>query len=181
MSDQMNDPANVTGKAWSPLTVGGRTYKVYPLTFDDLGELQAWVNSEIPDPFDAVTASPGFARLNVEAQKFAIRCAVELASKGKRRLNSPEAAELVASPEGVMQLLYLMVRRGDPSFTEADAAELVRKVTPEQIARLQQTAYGVDPSAAAGERIEAAEKGEGDQSDPKGRTSPPTGGGPSTP
>ena len=61
MSDLYNDPASVTGKAWAPLTIEGKTHKVYPLTFDDLGELQAWVNAQIPDPFDAVTSSPGFA------------------------------------------------------------------------------------------------------------------------
>jgi hypothetical protein len=184
MNDQMNDAATVTGKAWAPLAVGGKTHRVYPLTYDDLGELQAWVNAQLPDPFDAVASSPGFARLSVEAQKYAIRCAVELAAKGKRRLNSPEAAEAVNSPEGVAFLLYLMVKRGDPTFTEAAAAELVRQVTPQQVASLQATAYGVEPAAAAAEAInedEAAERlrAEGVEPGPKGRA-PRTGGGSTT-
>jgi hypothetical protein len=186
MTDLMNDPATVTGRDWKPLVAGGRTYKVYPMTFDDLGELQAWVNSQIPDPFDAVISSPGFARLTVDAQKYAIRCATELAAKGNRRLSSDEAAEVINSPDGITQMLYLMVRRGDPSFTEDQAKALVRQITPQQVAKLQATAYGVDPAAAAAEALDeeaAAERvrAEGGTPAPKGRADRRTGGGPSTP
>src|SRR4051794_27592650 len=115
------------------LTVDGRDYRIHPLTLNDLGELQEWVNTQLPDPVEAIADSPGFKRLPPEAQKYAIRCAVELASKGKRRLGSPEATELINSTDGVCQLLFLTIKRGDPAFTQDDARKLSGCLTPRHI------------------------------------------------
>ena len=76
-----------------------------------------------------------------------------------------------------------MIKRGDPSFTEADAASLVRRVTPDQIAKLQSTAYGADPAATAAEALNdeaVAERirASGGTPPPKGQA-PRTGGAPS--
>lgn len=174
-----NDPASLLGKASGRLTAGGKDYRIYPLTYDDLAELKVWVNERIPDPIEAVTGTAGFAKLSPEAQKYALRVAVELVTKGQRHLTSPEAAELLASPEGVMEMLYLMVRRGDPSFTREAAQALAKELTPADVARLHSAAYDVEPSEAAA--IADRDGEEGDPKAEKGRGKNRTGGDSSTP
>lgn len=137
MSD---DFARATG---SPLyvTINGKEYRVSKFTPRDIGDIQAWFKSEVPDP-------------RVEARKFiegipdavAIevwKTAVEEARNWPPTLGDERSNDLlVASSEGVARLLWVTLRRHNgidlPQARQlvdhldiGDIAELIRLASPE--------------------------------------------------
>src|SRR5688572_23179921 len=106
----MADLATLTGQP-AVLTVDGREYRVHPLTVSDFGALQRWLNDRAPDPLAAIRE--GLEKLPIEAQKYAIREAMAEARKPKPGLGSPEAIALLGTYEGTIELVYLVIRRGD--------------------------------------------------------------------
>jgi hypothetical protein len=138
----MNDLATLTAQPRT-LDVGGRAYQVHPLTLDDLGALQKWVNDQLPDPLALVRGQlDGFSP---EQQKFLLKEAIDAARRGKPRLGTPEADALTGSLEGLRELLFLAIRRGDPAFTREAAAGLCGQLTMTDLAAVFGTAYGVAP------------------------------------
>jgi hypothetical protein len=138
----MNDLANLTGQP-QKLAVDGRTYLIRPLTLDDFGALQQWVNEQFPDPMAIAQAS--LNGLSVEAQKFLIKEAFAAASRPKPKLGTPEADALTNSLDGLREMLFLMIRRDDPSFTREAAVALYGKITPADINTVFRVAYGLPP------------------------------------
>lgn|SRR5574343_18998 len=132
----MNDLASLTAQPM-PLRVGGKEYKVYPLTFSDLGALQAWVDAQFPSPFELANKAIAAGNYNVEQQKFLLKSALELAAKSRRLIGTPEADELLMSSEGYKQVLVLAIRKGDPGFSDKDAEELFRQMNPMDLASMQ--------------------------------------------
>ncbi len=143
MSTLYGDLATLTAKPRT-LNVAGRAYKIHPLKISDLGELQNWVNEQLPDPIDACVSSPGYAKLPPEEKKYLLRVGAELAARGKRKLGSPEATELINSVDGVREMLFLSIKDGDPSFTRDDAAKVASRLTPNDINMAFSVAFGVD-------------------------------------
>lgn len=133
----MNDIGTLTGQP-QPITVDGETYMVHPLTVDDWGALQAWVDRQFPNPLDAVRDALAKGGFKPAQEQFMIKEALALASKPKAKLGSIEADELLVSAEGSAQVLYLTIRKGRPDFTEKDAAALAEKLAAAEIARLAQ-------------------------------------------
>ena len=144
----MNDLASLNGKP-RILKVGGREYRFYPLTLDDQGDLQAWADAAAPDPFAIAHEQINSGRFSVEQGKFILRTAMELATKGKPKLGTEEADALLQSPEGVQEVLYLAVRKGDPTFTRESAAQLFRQVTQNDIASIMGTTGMVEAGIVA--------------------------------
>ena len=131
----MNDLASLNGKP-RILRVDGREYRFYPLTLDDLGELQAWVDSVTPDPFAIAHDQINSGRFTVDQGKHILRIAMEMSAKGAPKLGTDEADALLQSSDGVKQVLFLAIRKGEPTFTMADAVALFRKVTQADVAAL---------------------------------------------
>jgi hypothetical protein len=144
----LNDLASLTG---CPRTVqlGGSPYKVHPLTVEDLGTLQDWVDRQFPDPFDTANREIDRGRLVLDAQgkparepysvaqqQYLLRVAMEQREKGTRLIGTPEADAKLHSMEGLKQLLLVSIRKGDPGFGEADADALYRKMGVGDIAQL---------------------------------------------
>jgi hypothetical protein len=123
----MNDIASLTGQP-RPLKVRvagePRTYEVYPLTLDDLGRLQAWVDAQFPDPFAAVQAAIDRGNYTVPQQHFLLRTAAELATSRRRLIGTAEADALLVSIDGVKEILKLAIRKGRPEFSDDEAREL---------------------------------------------------------
>jgi hypothetical protein len=141
-----------------PLTIAGRTYQVYPLTLADLGALQKWVDGQFPDPLDALRGKlDGFSP---EHQRFLLKDAAEAARKPKPQLGTPEADEMLERVDGLAELLYLGIRRGDAAFTREDAAALCGGLTPADVGAVFGAAFGAGPEGV----------------DPKAPEGPPTGG-----
>jgi hypothetical protein len=114
--------------------VGGKEYRLYPFTLDDLGELQAWVNSVTPDPFALAQEQIASGRFTVEQGKYLLRVAMEMASKGAPKIGTDEADYLIQSTDGIKEVLYLTIRKGDPKFTREAADGLFRQVSQSDVA-----------------------------------------------
>lgn len=123
----MNDLKTVNGRP-TPLAVGADTYDVYPLTLADWGDLQAWVETQLPDPFAIAREQMTSGAWSQKQQEFLLRVAAEIASKPKPRLGSPEADAIVNTPAGQAEILYLSIRRGRPGFSRADATDLYARM-----------------------------------------------------
>lgn len=144
----LNDVASLTG-APRTLRLGGESTLVYPLTIEDLGTLQTWVDDQFPDPFEIAAREIDRGRLVFDAQgkpsrepypvaqqQFLLKTAMELREKGRRLIGTPEADSKLHSVEGMKQLLLVSIRKGDPTFDEAAAAELYRKMGVGDVAQL---------------------------------------------
>lgn len=139
----MNDLGTLNAKP-RRLAVAGREYLVYPLTLDDFGGLQRWVDAQFPDPLqtvaDYIERRPD---LPVAVQKHLYAQAVQQAGQPRPRLGTPEADTIVQSVEGAKELIYLGIRKGDPGFTRDDAARLFAAMTVAHMAILH-TATNAD-------------------------------------
>lgn len=128
-----NDFATLTA-APRPLTIGGQTYQLHPLTIGDLGRLQAWLETQLPDPVAAALkhCTPD---VPVATQKFMLAEAIAQASKPRIKLGTPEADVLINSFGGVCEMLILSIRKGDSNFNRDDAERLFDVMTPADIVR----------------------------------------------
>lgn len=131
----MNNIATLTAQPQT-LSVDGKEYKVYPLTFADLGELQTWIDSQFPDPFEVVSKAMKSGNFNYAQQQYMLSQAIDKATRPKHLLGTPEADELLMSIEGCKKTLVLSIRRGDESFTDEDADNLFAKLTEADIAKI---------------------------------------------
>lgn len=144
----IHDVASLTG---TPRTVqlGGEPWRVYPLTVEDLGTLQDWVDRQFPDPFDIASREIDRGRLVLDAQgrpsrepypvaqqQFLLKTAMELRERGRRLIGMPEADAKLHSMEGLKELLLVSIRKGDPAFTREGADNLYRKMGVGDIAQL---------------------------------------------
>jgi len=143
------------------LKVGDREYRFHPLTLDDLGELQAWIDSRQPDPFAIANAQVQSGKYTVEQGKFLLRTAMEMAVKGTPKLGTEDADLLLQSPDGIKEVLYLSVRKGDPGFSREDATELFRSVTQNDIAAVFQRSGLVDAGMVGGSEPDPKANGAG--------------------
>ena len=115
-------------------------YKVHPLGYDDYGDLQSWINTQFPDPFDtardaiqkAVKAGRPF---NIEQEKFLLKNAAELALRPRHLVGTEEVDVIVQSKEGQKIILMAAIRKGDPSFTEEQAERLCKHMTHFDVAK----------------------------------------------
>lgn len=121
-----------------PITIGGKTYRIHPLGLRDHAALKAWVAEQFPDPIALVDEAIARGNYTMARQQHMIKTAIEIASRPKPALNSPEAQALLDSPEGLVELFYLSVKRGDPSFTREQAMDAA-DLTAGQIAMLNET------------------------------------------
>lgn len=119
----MNDLATLNGKGQT-ITADGREYRCLPLTLDDHGDLQAWIDTQQLDPFEVVSHQIESRAIPIEVQKFLYRSALELSTRNRVLIGSPEANALLDSAAGEREILYLSIRKGDPTFTRAQAAEV---------------------------------------------------------
>lgn len=123
----MNDAATLFGKP-KPLSIGGKTYLLHPLNFDDHGEVQAWLDAQQRDVFAIAQQQIASGRFSVEIQKFMIKSALEIAARSRIYVGTPEADAMLDTIEGKAEMLYLSIKKGDPSFTYDKAMGLLRQM-----------------------------------------------------
>jgi len=135
----MNDPATLSARP-RPMTVGGRTYMVHPLTLSDFGDLQSWVDSQFPDPVEVATRSIEAGDFNPAQQQFLLKTALEIACRGRHMIGSSDlAAEKLFSASGIKEVLFKAISKGDPSFTRKDADDLHSQMNMAHVLFLQAT------------------------------------------
>ncbi len=115
-------------------------YKVHPLTYNDWGKIQAWVNDQFPNPFDtardAITKAAKDGRpYNIEQEKFLLKNAAELALKPRNLIGTPETTSLLFTIEGSKHLLLNAIH--DPDFTPEKAERLLKYMTPMDIVKIE--------------------------------------------
>lgn len=130
----MNNLASLTAQP-RPLKIGDIEYMAHPLTMDDLGALQAWIDRQRPDPFDVVNAAIAKGNYSMAQQQFLLKAALEESRKPRMLIGSSEADELIGSVEGIKHVLYLSIKKSRPDFTEADADILFSSLTSVDIAK----------------------------------------------
>lgn len=151
----MNDAATLNGRPTTSLTIDGERYDIHPLTIADFGDLQAWLDRQLPNPLDVIR--PHLQNYNAAQQQAILRAAVEVASSRRALIGTDEASAFLSSIEGVREMLYLAIRKGRPEVTRAEVAGLASKLSVGDIA-----------AVFRGTGLDAVADGEGD--DPKGRS-----------
>jgi hypothetical protein len=123
----VNDAATVMGRP-KDLEVGPDTYKLYPLDFDDHGDIQIWLDDQIRNPMDLVRKEITRGGLPMEVQRYMVEAALKVWARSKILVGTPEADELLNTIRGRAQLMYLSVRKGNPRFTFDDAMGVLRRM-----------------------------------------------------
>ncbi len=124
----MNDLAVLNGRP-RRFEAGGEAHDIYPLSLADLGDLQAWVDAQLPDPWTIARKQLDSGEWTIEQQKLIMRCAMEESCKPRPKLGTPEADALVATFDGKVETLYLAIRKGEPHFTRAQAKAFLQKLS----------------------------------------------------
>jgi hypothetical protein len=132
----MSNLTTLTGSART-VVLAGESYQVYPLTLADLGELQAWLDTQLPDPLALVRRHIDAANVPMEQAKFLYAEALREASKTRIHLSSPEALPYINGANGVIELLFLAIRKGRPNWSRDQARTVFESLTPADIQRLQ--------------------------------------------
>jgi hypothetical protein len=128
----------------------GAEYTVSPLTYADIGEIQAFFKDEVPDP-------RAEARRHMDGLPDAVAIhiwdrAVEAACDWPPRLGDPRATALLLSPRGMALVLRLALRRGHPGLDAAEYERLAGRMSRSDFDRLLGLAFDLepaDPKAAA--------------------------------
>jgi len=119
----MSSAATLTAQP-RPLKVNGQAYELHPLTVDDVGRLQGWVDRQFPDPFEIVNAAIAKGSYTVPQQQFLLEKAIDRATRPRHLIGTPEADQLLQTLEGVKQILLTSIRKGKPDFSDDEAKQL---------------------------------------------------------
>jgi hypothetical protein len=108
----------------------GREWNLTALTVKDLGEIQEWVYSKLPDPLEV-------AKKLAEGQdpsvvKELLLNAYEDIRHGARKLGSPESTAVLNTVEGLCKQLLIRGRKNHPEMTFDDWAEVVEKTLKDE-------------------------------------------------
>jgi len=132
------DGLNQLTAAHHAVEIGGRTYRLAPLTLRDYGEIENRVASRRPDPVAVVRRS--LDGLSPAQQEFLLGRAYDKAVAA-RRATADEIDQWKRTPDGFCYLFWLMVRQEHPAMTLEQAAELVEQLAGEvreEVARCMQ-------------------------------------------
>lgn len=130
-----------------------REYAVHPLSIDDLGKLQGWVDAQFPDPFDVVGKAIAAGDYTVTQQQYLLDRAIHRATQPRNMIGTPEADRILFSLEGHCELLKLAIRKGGVEFSDEEAREVYMHLTVAELAALHSTTgldlVTHDPKASA--------------------------------
>jgi hypothetical protein len=137
MSDSLPDmtAAPVT------ITIGGTPYRIASLSFSALAELEVWLNRQLPDPRAIAREMIESGLSDAVAEKVALE-AFRVARQGAVKINSPEAAAILGSPAGSIQVLYHALRRHQPGIMVADVERIMDQMTPGEYEAIERHIYG---------------------------------------
>lgn len=111
-----------------PFEIEGRTYQLHPPRLNDIGEMQAFCDARMPNPYKSVSEQLGKGIFTVAQERALLDAAVRVASGPRPQIGSPECDAILGTIEGFAKFVHLSIRQGDPKFTEADALALVRSL-----------------------------------------------------
>jgi hypothetical protein len=130
----------------TPVTLGGVGYLASELRLHDLAQLQAFVDSRHPSPYDAAC---GAIAIGAESRslewKRLLAATVEAQAAWPKEPGSPEADEFLSSREGRMILIGLVLAREHPGLGRDDLSRIYAATTAGEFARLSRIAWGNEP------------------------------------
>jgi hypothetical protein len=140
------------------IVAGGEAHEFHPLTVADMGDLQAWVDGQFPDPFDVARRQIARGDMPQAQQRYILELAMNAAVRAPHLIGTPEADALISSADGLVYMLYLGVRKAEPDFTVEDARAFAEKMNAADAAATRDKS-GIDlvsdatpPKATAGKR-----------------------------
>ncbi len=113
--------ATVTA-AESVVAIGGRSYRLAPLTVRDYGELEARLVSQRPDPVQR--AADALSSFPPEQQETVLREALARADADSR-VSADELHAYCRTRDGLSYVFWLMLRRSQPELTLEAAGRLL--------------------------------------------------------
>jgi hypothetical protein len=113
--------ATVTA-AESVVAIGGRSYRLAPLTVRDYGELEARLVSQRPDPLEQ--AADALSKFPPEQQETVLREALARADAASR-VSADALHAYCRTRDGLSYVLWLMLRRSQPELTLEAAGRLL--------------------------------------------------------
>jgi hypothetical protein len=132
----MSEGLQYVAAAGSRIELGGRHYRLAPISLADLGELEQHVVSLRADPIAALAGSIG--RFTSEQQQCLLNEAVRQASKQCRYATGAEVDAFLKTFDGIGFFFWLAVRRHQPEIDAPEKARsLVAALDPAAIAQLQ--------------------------------------------
>jgi len=130
-----------------PIVCGGKTYMAYPLTFEDMGEVQNWLDEQQEIRVQSMLErAVERGVLPTEILKYMARSAMDVAARNRLMLGSQEASEALASLDGSVFVMWYSIHKGDPTFTIEDAKAIIKdKLGHEFAQKVQEVADIVGP------------------------------------
>ena len=110
------------------VTIGGRTYRLKPLSLADYGEIENRILSKRPDPL--AVAIENLGGLSEKQQEFLLGRAYDRAVSA-RHVTAEELRQWRETPEGICYRFWLMVRKSEPKMTLEEASGAVRQLLEE--------------------------------------------------
>jgi len=101
------------------VAINGKSYGVLPFTVNEMAKLQSWLNSVARNPYESLLSRLG--DLPVDARKEV------LAAIGKWHapsIGSEEANEYLNTLDGLQALFSIILKKADPSLTDADIVNI---------------------------------------------------------
>lgn len=130
------------------VTLGGKTWKVGPLTHLQIGMLQRYLDQQCRSPYDLARAEAD--RLEVPAaERDAWLAEARLASKGWKPprvgVDPGWLPALLESVEGVLYMLYVALEKHQPAITMDDCEAVAADLTPAGLGELVRVLVDFDP------------------------------------
>jgi len=127
------DGLNQLTAADHTIAVGGRTYRMSPLTLKDYGEIENRILAKRPDPLAA--AIEKLQGLGRKQQEFLLGRAYDRAVSA-RYVTAEELDHWRRTREGFCYLFWLMLRKHQPEISLEEAGRLLEQLTEDAEAEL---------------------------------------------
>jgi hypothetical protein len=132
----MSDGLQHVAAVGTRIDLGGRHYRLAPLSLADLGEIEQHVVSLRADPIAALAGS--IERFTSEQQQCLLGEAVRQASKQGRYATPSEVDAFLKTFQGIGFFFWLAVRKHQPEIDAPEKARsLIADLDPAAIAQLQ--------------------------------------------
>lgn len=156
----MDDYAKATA-AGTPVTIQGKSYRAAKFGPKAIGDLNAWLKAQKPDPrLMAKDLLPG---LSDAVAREIWRDLWDESKDWPLMLGHPEGAQLLATTsEGSAQVVWVSLRKYQPGIDLAAARAIADEMDPEEVGALIAAGFpedSFDPKAGTSSSLPAAETG----------------------
>jgi hypothetical protein len=125
------------------LTLAGTVRPVQELRLRDLADIQGWLADQVPHPLAGLP--PAWADPDPDTRRARLWAAWRAARDWPPRLGTAAAADVLATPEGLVLFTLVCLRRCDDQVDATSAASIAAGMAPEEWASLRRVAWGRQP------------------------------------